>query len=217
MVKWQVFLNGHWWTPLLLLCPRKLAPPVLPHGPPSPLTGIPTQIRTSHAARQSPELGMQFNPGESCLPQDCIGSPGSQFEAVSSYPYVDEARPGTKQKIFVFLCWMTAHLIPSVSHRDRSWGHTWRGWWSCWRWSWWRHGRVGSVRLFLSRRLGPSVSLRCGLQIVGVVWWSCLLLVCCVAFSWLFLGINKSEFFLSDSELCLPYKLLRCRTFLLSF
>ena len=45
---------------------------------------------------------LQSRQGESYLPQDCIGSPGSQSEAVSSYPCVDEAQPGTKQQIFLF-------------------------------------------------------------------------------------------------------------------
>ena len=79
-----------------------LAPPGLPHGPPSPLNGTPTQIRTYHAGRQSPEIGMPFNQGEYCLPQGCIGSRGSQSEAVSSYPCVAEAQPGTIKKIFLF-------------------------------------------------------------------------------------------------------------------
>ena len=45
---------------------------------------------------------LQSSKGESYLPQDCIGSPESQSEAVSSYPCVDEAQPGTKQQIFLF-------------------------------------------------------------------------------------------------------------------
>ena len=116
-------------------------------------------------------------------------------------------------KTSFFLCSMKAHLIPSVSHGDRSWGHAWWGWRCCWRWGWWRQSRVC---LFLSRRLGPSVPLRRRLQIVRVVWRSCLLLICCIAFSWFLLDIKKSEFW-SGFQLCLPYKLLRCKTFLLPF
>ena len=61
IVKWQVFfckwMDTGQWRPLLLLCRRLLAPPGWPHGPPSLWTGIPTRIRTSHVARQSPEMG----------------------------------------------------------------------------------------------------------------------------------------------------------------
>ena len=99
----------------------------------------------------------------------------------------------------LFMCSMKAHLIPSVSHRDRSWGHTRWGWWCCWRWGWRRHSRVC---LFLSRRLGPSVPLRLRLQIVRVVWRSCLLVICCIAFSWFLLDIEKSELW-SGLQLCL--------------
>ena len=158
------------------------------------------------------KLVMPSKQGQSCLPQGCIGSHGSQSEEVSSCPYVDAAQPGTIQKSF-FLCSMKAHLIPSVSHGDRSWGHTRRGRRCCWRWGWWRQSRVC---LFLSRRLGPSVPLRRRLEIVRVVWRSCLLLICCIAFSWFLLDIKKSEFW-SGFQLCLPYKLLRCKTFLLPF
>ena len=47
------------------------------------------------------KLGMPFNRGESCLPQGCIGSRGSQSEAVSSSPCVAEAQPGTIKQIFL--------------------------------------------------------------------------------------------------------------------
>ena len=47
------------------------------------------------------KIGMPFNQGESCLPQGCIGSRGSQSEAVSSYPCVAEAQPETIKQIFL--------------------------------------------------------------------------------------------------------------------
>ena len=80
---------------------------------------------------------------------------------------------------------MRAHLIPSVSYRDGSWRHTWWRRWCCWRWSWWRQDRV---HLFLSWRLGPSVSLGRGFQIVRVV--RCLFVIRCVTLPWLLLDIK---------------------------
>ena len=126
------------------------------------------------------------------IPPGCTGSLSSQSVEVSSSPCVWEVQPVSGQYDHPLNCLFSC-LVSSVGNRDWSWGNTGWRWICCWGRSWWQSRLVGGAGLLLSWRLGPRVPLGGGgLEVVRVVWGpGILLLVRCVAFSWLLLRIDQ--------------------------